>query len=87
MHYVIQRMYKRDPNWISLRFSYGFNGILLKKNDLKSLIIYLKKNFYNGPCDWLYYQWCKESKRKFYTYRNNLFYHIGEITTFFFLNI
>mmetsp|Transcript_24001 Transcript_24001/g.57020 ORF Transcript_24001/g.57020 Transcript_24001/m.57020 type:complete len:326 (+) Transcript_24001:1321-2298(+) len=84
-----------DPHWIALRCSYGFNGIVLRAADLPSLVEHLAAHFVRRPPDHLVFEWfsgewhakqklpgsANAAGRSYRTYRHNLFYHIGHIST------
>ena len=84
---------------MSLRVSYGFNGIIMKYNDLFSFSNYLNLNFKLKPIDHLFYDYSMMissgggsntktegggkggKKRNLFSFRYNLFYHIGKKST------
>lgn len=84
-----------DPNWIALRCSYGFNGIVLRAADLPSLRGHLAAHYARRPPDHLVFEWFSgewHAKQKlpghayahgrsFRVYRHNVWYHIGYVST------
>lgn len=78
-------------DWISMKFSYGFNGFLLRNNeDLRQLGEYLLMKQRLRPPDHTLVEWsCAEKpeakayvgSRPHLTYRYNLFTHLGKISS------
>ena len=46
-----------DPDWIALRVSYGFNGVVVRHADLPSLGAHLVSGYARRPPDHLLYEW------------------------------
>jgi hypothetical protein len=90
LSYFIDKATRYDPRWIALRVSYGFNGIVLRWADMRSLQTHLASGVSRRPPDHLVYEWfsgerpeTKEyaDRRSFRIFRHNLFYHIGSVST------
>jgi hypothetical protein len=81
LYYFLQKATKWNSNWISLRMSYGFNGILMKKSDIVLFKSFLESNLKSKPVDHLFYDFSMISKRTLFSFRHNLFYHIGDHST------
>lgn len=96
LHYLISKTNDVFPDWIGLRVSYGFNGIVIKYKDVPLVEQFFKQQVSNAlqtsdyehavintPPDHLMYQFLKSQEpRKLVVFRYNLFYHIGQISTF-----
>ena len=90
LSYFMDKASSYDPNWIALRVSYGFNGIVLRTSDLISLQTHLAQSYTRRPPDHLVFEWfageLKETRdyasgRSYRIFRHNLFYHIGSVST------
>ena len=46
-----------DPDWIALRVSYGFNGVIVRHADLPSIGEHLASGYERRPPDHLLYEW------------------------------
>jgi hypothetical protein len=78
-------------DWISMKFSYGFNGFLVRNNrDLQQLAAYLLLRERERPPDHTVVEWsCAEKPeareyvgaRPHLTYRYNLFTHLGRVSS------
>lgn len=93
--HLIRTASQLDPNWIALRCSYGFNGIVMRSADLPSLREHLAANAARRPPDHLVYEWFTgewhtkqrlpgkpyADGRSYRAYRHNLWYHIGHVST------
>lgn len=44
-------------SWAGLRVSYGFNGVIVQRNDLGSIMHYLDQQINTKPPDHLFYEW------------------------------
>lgn len=93
MEYFIRKASDYYPDWVSLRVSYGLNGVIVKTSELDNIINYYEsalKRYGPGlphPPDHMIYYYAREqlaadSKRKLVAYRSNLFSHIGDISSF-----
>eukprot|EP00039_Didymoeca_costata_P016790 m.305850 g.305850 ORF g.305850 m.305850 type:complete len:499 (+) comp16451_c0_seq26:221-1717(+) len=79
-------------NWTGIRVGYGGNGLILQQQDLAVLADYIVANLYRRPPDWLLTEWYKAltfsakmnigSRHKGFTYKYNVFEHIGEHSSF-----
>lgn len=86
LYYVLEKVNRWYQNrWIAIRVSYGLNGIIMHRDDLEKLSDYLKQHKRDAPVDHLFYRFCRlqefKHNRTLVAYRNNLFYHIGEVST------
>ncbi len=76
--------------WSLLRVGFGGNGMVLHNADVPLVTSYMLNMFDRRPVDWLIPEWAaRESfvaafhhRRRVYTYRWNLFLHIGGLSTF-----
>jgi hypothetical protein len=88
LQYLIAKANNNEPNWIGLRCSYGLNGIVLKYDDIRSLITYYKNKMVEDahqPPDHAIFFWMmshKEKGRNIVSFRYNLFEHLGVESTF-----
>ncbi|BDA42972.1 hypothetical protein COCOBI_03-8650 [Coccomyxa sp. Obi] len=93
MHYIVRKLnaVPATRNWLSVRLSYGMNGILLPTLFLPSLTNYLRMHTARLPPDLLYVEWFKGTReetwdtvrgRKQYVYHKNLLDHMGEESSF-----
>lgn len=87
--YFIEKATHHFPDWAALRASYGFNGIILKPEDLPffgaNFEEYVTSQVVTPPDHLMYYLFQKmetEWRRKLVVYRNNLFFHIGDVSSF-----
>ena len=46
-----------DPNWVALRVSYGFNGIIVPQKDVPNLREHIAKGYGRRPPDHLIFEW------------------------------
>lgn len=46
-----------DPKWIALRVSYGFNGIVVRGDDLSNLRDHIRRGYSRRPPDHLVFEW------------------------------
>lgn len=79
-----------DRQWITIRNSYGMNGILMQDKDLSPFADYLEVHQERRPPDHLVVEWyagetdeSREYKgnRTHFAFRYNLFDHLGEVST------
>jgi hypothetical protein len=93
MQYLIAKANDYYPEWVSLRVSYGLNGVIVKAQDLPLII-----NYYEGmvgkhgktlptPPDHLIYYFAEEQRKNnpariLVAFRYNLFSHIGDVSSF-----
>lgn len=93
MQYLIAKASDYYPKWVSLRVSYGLNGVIVKTSELPDIITYYEKNIqmYGKdlplPPDHMIYYYAEEQRgldqnRLLVAYRSNLFSHIGDVSTF-----
>mmetsp|Transcript_6624 Transcript_6624/g.10149 ORF Transcript_6624/g.10149 Transcript_6624/m.10149 type:complete len:379 (+) Transcript_6624:98-1234(+) len=84
--YMIAKAYRMDSDWLAMKVSYGFNGILLRAKDVGPFATYLEKHNKRRPPDHLQTEWwageIPESKRyksgrSYFVFRYNLLEHIG----------
>jgi hypothetical protein len=76
--------------WSLLRVGFGGNGLMLHNADVPLVTSYLVNMFDRRPVDWLIPEWAAREtlvaafhhRRRVYTYRWNLFQHIGGLSTF-----
>jgi hypothetical protein len=76
--------------WSLLRVGFGGNGMVLHSADVPLVTSYLLRMFDRRPVDWLIPEWAAREtfvaafhhRRRIYTYRWNLFLHIGGLSTF-----
>ena len=90
--YVIQKVTRWNSHWLAIRVSYGLNGIIMKlgaRADVQRLKLWLADHIHTRqPVDHLFYQFCLheanqvDNKRQLFTYRSNLFHHIGSVSNF-----
>ena len=97
LQYAVQKLNLRAPNWLALRVSYGMNGILLRAGpDAAALAAYLRRHAARLPPDLLWREWAlgggsaglrqtqphSTARRLQYIYRQNLFAHTGDVSSF-----
>ncbi|QDZ20574.1 subunit beta of glucosidase II [Chloropicon primus] len=84
--YLLRKVSGMNPDFLSIRFSFGMNGILLGKDALADLKAYLQRGISRLPPDLLYQEWLQvkreEEGRAEYLYRDVLLEHIGEVSSF-----
>lgn len=77
--------------WSMIRVGYGGNGAIIHWADAVSLGSHILKHISRRPVDWLMPEWATSkvfgarmvnANRKLYTYRYNLFEHIGRSSNF-----
>ena len=88
--YFMEKASRYDANWMALRVSYGFNGVVVRGADLNGLAKHISAGANRRPPDHLLFEWfsgelpetrAHASGRSFRIFRHNLFYHIGDIST------
>jgi len=88
--HALEKAYLYDSRWLALRVSYGFNGVIVRQDDLSSLATHLAAHFKRRPPDHLLFEWFAgerpETKehaagRSYRIFRYNVFHHIGHIST------
>ena len=96
LQYTLQKLSLRAPDWLALRVSYGMNGIILRAGkDAAALAAYLRLHAARLPPDLLWQEWAlaggsrdgdsmgaSTQRRLLYVYRQNLFAHTGEVSSF-----
>jgi hypothetical protein len=94
LQYAAAKAYLRAPEWLALRVSYGMNGILMRAADVAPLTAYLRAHVARLPPDLLWREWAtlggrgraapgpKGLRRPMLVYRQNLFSHTGDVSTF-----
>mmetsp|Transcript_30869 Transcript_30869/g.50238 ORF Transcript_30869/g.50238 Transcript_30869/m.50238 type:complete len:424 (-) Transcript_30869:107-1378(-) len=84
--YMISKAYRIDPEWLAMKVSYGFNGILLRDRDVRPFAAYLEKRYRDRPPDHIQTEWWQgekpesrayKGKRSYFVFRYNLLEHIG----------
>ncbi|KAL3929814.1 MAG: hypothetical protein SGPRY_001800 [Prymnesium sp.] len=55
--HLISKAYRYDPDWIALRVSYGFNGIIVRGADMSNLRDHIANNHAERPPDHLVFEW------------------------------
>lgn len=88
--YMIDRATKSYGDWLAVRFSYGFNGVLIHGKDLLPLANYLESHYTRRPPDHLLVEWfagetsesaAYKSGRVHSAFRFNILDHLGEYST------
>eukprot|EP01080_Neovahlkampfia_damariscottae_P006352 gene6352-10358_t len=90
--YSLYHMMKKRKDLTAVKFSFGLNGIIMRCNDLSKLMEYATNNcFVNReppfPVDWAvgdfysYFSKNNDHRRISYSYRYNLFKHIGKVSS------
>jgi len=86
LFYIIDKAYKMDDDWLAMKVSYGFNGILLRSKDVEPFASYLLQHYRRRPPDHLQTEWWAgetaqskkyKSGRSYFVFRYNLLEHIG----------
>jgi hypothetical protein len=87
---------KSFPNFCGVRFSYGMNAIVLPRDTARAYSTYLEKHLKELPIDDLFHRFtktrgndeedrksmCAPNGRILFNYRNIMWEHIGDISTF-----
>ena len=91
LQYLLDKAYAYDEDWLALRVSYGFNGVVVRGGaDLRSLRRHLESHPWRRPPDHLLFEWFSGERpdtkayaagRSYRVFRHNLFYHIGALST------
>eukprot|EP00276_Gloeochaete_wittrockiana_P003887 CAMPEP_0184647524 /NCGR_PEP_ID=MMETSP0308-20130426/4476_1 /TAXON_ID=38269 /ORGANISM="Gloeochaete witrockiana, Strain SAG 46.84" /LENGTH=361 /DNA_ID=CAMNT_0027078561 /DNA_START=259 /DNA_END=1344 /DNA_ORIENTATION=+ len=88
--YAITKATLYHPDWVSLRFSSGLNGLVIRGKDVVAVASYFEKNAKRRPPDHLMAEWymaeTDDSKavvgnRMNMAFRFNLFHHIGQVSS------
>lgn len=88
--YMIDRASKNYGDWLVVRFSYGFNGVLLPGKELLPLAAYLEEHLARRPPDHLLVEWfageteqaaSHKAGRVHGAFRYNLLDHLGVVST------
>ncbi|EIE24399.1 hypothetical protein COCSUDRAFT_61824 [Coccomyxa subellipsoidea C-169] len=93
LQYIVRKLnaVPATRNWLSVRLSYGMNGILLPTLYLPSLTNYLRTHTARLPPDLLYTEWFAGKReetwdtvrgRQQYVYHKNLLDHVGAQSSF-----
>lgn len=91
IQYLIAKSSDYYPDWVSLRVSYGLNGVIIKTSEIPNIIAYYEravqhKRVAHPPDHMIYYYAIEQLKsndaRKLVAFRYNLFSHIGDVSTF-----
>jgi hypothetical protein len=95
IHCILQRVTSTHENWISMRISYGMNGILIRNKDIPKIITFLILNMWHKPSDHNIVEWFlgqtgdgrttgtnPQQRRPYFVYRFNLMSHIGTVSSF-----
>jgi len=92
IQYLIRKAYSYAPDWLALRTSVGFNGVLVKGKDAPSLAGYIEAHKQRRPPDHLFSEWIQRpigggdklagrdsraAGRPFFAFRHNILYHVG----------
>jgi N-Acetylglucosaminyltransferase-IV (GnT-IV) conserved region len=95
LQYALTKLHKNFPNWITLKISYGFNGIVMQNgrengNDVSTFADYLFQHRARRPPDHLYTEWAAGETTQSHSYKNdrphiafryNLLHHAGGVST------
>lgn len=92
--YLLAKASIYRPDWAALRFSYGLNGILLRRDDLSAFASFLlnpaadaDNNLPDAPVDHLAYRWLRGKyrrgrayfgTRRIVAFRHSLYWHVGD---------
>ncbi|KAK9919149.1 hypothetical protein WJX75_009727 [Coccomyxa subellipsoidea] len=93
IHYLVAKLNAAPETrqWLSVRLSYGMNGILLPNAHLSSLSQYLRLHTARLPSDLLYIEWLQgkrvdtndsTSGKIQYVYQKNIMDHLGTLSSF-----
>ena len=89
--YLVDKADAVYPQWLGVRFSYGMNGVVMRRVDLSPFAEYLATHVSRQPPDILWREWVEGKRedvrshtlgRKVLVYKWNLMEHIGEVSTF-----
>ena len=89
--YLVEKADAVYPQWLGVRFSYGMNGVVMRRKDLPPFAEYLATHVSRQPPDILWREWVEGRRedvrshtlgRKVLVYKWNLMEHVGEVSTF-----
>eukprot|EP00823_Brevimastigomonas_motovehiculus_P009435 TRINITY_DN909_c0_g1_i1.p1 TRINITY_DN909_c0_g1~~TRINITY_DN909_c0_g1_i1.p1 ORF type:complete len:481 (+),score=37.04 TRINITY_DN909_c0_g1_i1:66-1508(+) len=92
IQHVIRKAHSNNPDWISIKISYGLNGFILRNDngDLSAFADYLYSHQSRRPPDHLQTEWAAgetresaayKAHRPHVAYRYNLLFHMGTVSS------
>ncbi|GMH64123.1 hypothetical protein TrST_g1155 [Triparma strigata] len=90
IQYMLGKAEKYKPNFMSIRASYGMNGIIIRDEDVKGFSEYLIQHQERRPPDHLVVEWFAgetlqsksvKNSRSHFSFRYNILHHLGIVST------
>ncbi|GMH55712.1 hypothetical protein TL16_g03942 [Triparma laevis f. inornata] len=90
IQYMMNKAERYKPNFMSIRASYGMNGIVIRDEDVQGFSEYLVQHQERRPPDHLVVEWFAgetpqsalvKSSRAHFAFRYNILHHLGIVST------